>query len=252
MKVKVEKDQKAAARFTQAIGQLRRLSGKDFETVIKHELGAMLNSAVKSTKKATVKSIDASHAKQPGVSYSLNYQGPTSRTGKTYSNAERSRLIAAAGRRRAKAKRQRLVYYLSGSNRPKRYPDYLWSQIGELRRKSLENTKKARGLAASMFVKIGAGLGIPVKAPAYLSTAAHHKKGDMKELLELHQKGSGKTYEIGFINRLTHMNKWSGASFAFRKALNARANFMSKAVKLEAEKKIKSVLDRYPGLAKVS
>jgi hypothetical protein len=252
VKVKLERDQKAAARFTSAIQQLQRISGRDFETVIKHELGAMLSSAVKSTKKATVNSIQASHAKQPGASYDLQYQGPTSRTGKVYTPQERSRLSQAAAARRAKGKRGRLVYYLGGSNKPKQYPDWLWSRIAEFRRTSLENKKKARGLAASMFVKIGAGLGIPVKAPAYLQTAAHHKKGDMTNLLELHQKGSGNTYEIGFINRLTHMNRWAGASLAFRKALNARANYMSRAVKLEAEKKIKRVLDRYPGLAKVS
>ena len=252
MKVKLEPDQKAAARFTSAIQELQRISGRDFETVIKHELGAMLSSAVKSTKKATVKSIQASHDKQPGASYSLQYQGPTTRTGKIYSPQERTRLSQRAEARRAKGKRGRLIYYFGGSQQPKRYPDWLWSQVAQFRSRSLENKKKARGLAASMFVKIGEGLGIPVKAPAYLKTAAHHKSGDMTNLLELHQKGSGNTYEIGFINRLTHMNRWAGASLAFRKALNARANFMSRAVKLEAEKKIKRVLDRYPGLAKVS
>ena len=252
MKVKLEKDQKAAARFHKAIGDLRKISGQTFETVIKHEVGAMLTAAVRSTKKATVKSIQANHEKQPGASYDIPYQGPTSRTGKTYTPQERTRLANTAAQRRAKGKRGRLLYYLSGSRQPKRYPDWLWQQIVQYRRRSLENKKKARGLAASMFVKIGAGLGVDVKAPNYLRTAAHHKKGDMTNLLELHQKGSGNTYEIGFINRLTHMNKWSGASMAFRKALNARANYMARAIKLEADKKIKRVLDRYPGLAKAS
>lgn len=252
MKVKLEKDQKAAMRFHKAIGDLRKISGQTFETVIKHELGAMLTSAVRGTKKATVKSIQASHDKQPGAAYDINYRGPTSRTGKTYTPQERTRLASQAAERRAKGKRGRLLYYLGGSRQPKRYPDWLWQQIAEYRRRSLENKKKARGLAASMFVKIGAGLGVEVKAPGYLRTAAHHKRGDMTDLLELHQKGSGNTYEIGFVNKLTHMNKWAGASRAFRNALNARANYMSRAIKLEAEKKIKRVLDRYPGLAKTS
>lgn len=235
-----------------AVGQLGRISGRDFEAVIKHELGAMLTSAVRGTKKATVKSITANHEKQPGASYDIAYQGPTSRTGKTYTAAERARLAKKAADRRATGKHGRLLYYLGSSRQPKRYPDWLWKQIQEYRRKSLTNKKQARGLAASMFVKIGVGLGVDVKAPAYLKNAKHHKNGDMTNLLQLHKKGSGDKYEIGFINNLTHMNKWAGAGFAFRKALSARANYMSQAFKLEAKKKIKSVMDRYPGLAKVS
>lgn len=235
-----------------AVGDLRRISGKDFETVIKHELGAMLTSAVRGTKKATVKSITANHEKQPGASYDISYQGPTSSTGKTYTQQERDRLSARAAERRAKGNRGRLLYYLGASRQPKRYPDWLWKQIQQIRRTSLANKKKARGLAASMFVKIGAGLGVPVNAPGYLKTAAHHKKGDMTNLLQLHSRGIGDKYEIGFVNNLTHMNKWAGASLAFRKALNARANYMSRALKLENQKKIKSVMERYPGLAKVS
>lgn len=252
MEVTVQRDEKAARRFMSAVGDLRRISGKDFETVIKHELGAMLSSAARSTKKATVKSITANHNNQPGASYDINYQGPTSRTGKTYSQAERTRLSAKAAERRATGNRGRLLYYLGSSRQPKRYPDWLWKQIEEIRRNSLAKKKKARGLAASMFVKIGSGLGVQVKAPGYLKTAAHHKKGDMTNLLQLRSKGSGDKYEIGFINNLTHMNKWAGASLAFRKALNARANYMSRALKLENQKKIKSLMERYPGLAKVS
>lgn len=252
MDVTVQRDEKAARRFVSAIGDLRRISGKDFEAVIKHELGAMLASAVRGTKKATVKSITANHENQPVASYDIPYQGPTSTTGKTYTQAERSRLAARAADRRAKGNRGRLLYYLGASRQPKRYPDWLWKQIEQIRRTSLANKKKARGLAASMFVKIGSGLGIDVKAPGYLKTAAHHKKGDMTNLLQLHKKGSGDKFEIGFTNNLTHMNKWAGASLAFRKALNARANYMSQALKLENKKKIKSVMERYPGLAKVS
>jgi hypothetical protein len=252
VQVKVTPDEKAARRFHSAIQDLRKLSGKDFETVMKAELSAMLASAVRSTKKATQKSIQANHDKRPGAQYAFNYAGPESRSGKTYSAADVARAQTRAAQRRAKGKNGRLVYYFVRANEPKAYPSWLWRQIQEQRAKSLVNKQKARGLAASMFVKIGEGLGIPVKAPAYLRTAANHRKGEMRELLQLRSKGSGDKYEVGFTNNLTHMNKWAKADTAFRKAMNARANYFSRAVKLAAEGKIKKTLDRYPGIARLS
>jgi len=252
VQVKVTPDQKAAQRFHAAMRDIRRISGKDFETVIKSELGAMLKSAVRGTKKATDKSIFNNWQKQPGSQYSFNYSGPETRTGKTYSEAETARLQQRAAQRRASGKNGRLVYYFSGSKQTKLYPNSLWGQIQEQRRASLMNRRKARGLAASMFVKIGDKLGIPVDAPGYVRSAAHHKKGPMAELIDVHSKGSGDKYEVGFVNNLTYMNRWAQAGTAFRKAMNARANYFSKAVKLQAAGTIKRVLDRYPGLATMS
>lgn len=231
---------------------IMRISGKDFETVMKHELGAALTSAVRNTKKATEKTIQTNHEKRPGAQYAFNYAGPESRSGKTYSAADVARAKTRAGQRRAAGKNGKLVYYFGRSNKPKAYPSWLWRQIQEQRAKSLQNKLKARGLAASMFVKIGEGLGIPVKAPKYLSNAAHHKKGEMRELIEVISKGSGASYEVGFVNNLGYLNRWAQAGTAFRKALNARANYFSRAVKLQASGKVKKTLDRYPGLAQVS
>lgn len=231
---------------------IMRISGKDFETVMKHELGAMLKSAVRNTKKSTVKTITDSHQKRPGAQYAFEYAGPESRSGKQYSAADIARARMRASERRARGKNGRLVYYFPKSNQAKAYPAWLWRQIQEQRAKSLQNKLKARGLAASMFVKIGEGLGIPVEAPAYLRKAAHHKKGEMREYIEVSSKGTGNKYEVAFVNNLTHLNRWAQAGTAFRKALNARANFFSRAVKLEAAGKIKKVLERYPGLASMS
>jgi hypothetical protein len=252
MQAKVAPDEKAARRFQSAMRDVMRISGKDFETVIKHELGAALTSAVRMTKKATAKTIQNNHEKRPGSRYSFDYSGPESRTGKQYTPGEIARLRQRAAQRRAAGKGGKLVYYFSRSNQPKAYPAWLWRQIQEQRDKSLQKKQKARGLAASMFVKIGEQLGIPVKAPAYLRNAAHHKKGEMRELIEVTSRGEGNKYEIGFVNNLTKINRWAQAGAAFRKALNARANFFGRAVKLEASGKIKKTLDRYPGLASVS
>jgi hypothetical protein len=252
VQVKVDPDQKAAQRFHTALRELQRISGKDFETVMKAELGAMLTSAVRNTKKATAKSITNNHEKQPGARYNFNYAGPESRSGKQYSAADIARAQRRAAERRSKGKNGKLVYYFPKSNDPKAYPSWLWRQIQAARAKRLPQKIQARGLAASMFVKIGQALGIEVKAPAYLRKAAHHKKGDMTELIQVVSKGSGNSYEVGFVNSLTHLNKWAQAGTAFRKALNARANYFSRAVKLAASGKIKKTLDRYPGLASQS
>jgi len=252
VQVKISPDQKAARRFHSALTDLRKISGKDFETVIKHELGAALSSAVRGTKTATVKSIENNHNKRPGAKYSFDYSGPESRSGKQYTPAQVARLKQRAAQRRSKAKNGKLVYYFSASSKPKAYPAWLWRQMQEQRGKSFERKKKARGLAASMFVKIGEALNIPVKAPAYLKKAAHHSKGEMRELIQVMSKGSGSTYEVGFVNNLTHLNRWAQAGTAFRRALNARANFLSKSIKLTASKQIKNVMARYPGLGSVS
>jgi hypothetical protein len=252
VQVKISPDEKAARRFHSALTDLRKISGKDFETVIKHELGAALSSAVRGTKKATAKTIEANHNKRPGARYSFDYSGPESRSGKQYTPGQIARLKQRAAERRSKAKNGKLVYYFSGSNTPKAYPAWLWRQMQEQRAKSLDRKKQARGLAASMFVKIGDALNIPVKAPGYLKKAAHHKKGDMRDLIQVMSKGSGSTYEVGFVNNLTQLNRWAQAGTAFRKALNARANFLSKSIKLAASKQIKNTMTRYPGLGSVS
>lgn len=229
--------------------EIRRISGRDFETVIKHELGAMLTSAVKGTKKATEGSIKKNWDKQPGSQYGFDYAGPESRTGRTYTSADNARANRRAAERRASGKNGKLVYYFSASNQSKVYPTWLWRQIQEQRRRSLTNRTQARGLAASMFVRIGDRLGISVKAPGYVKNAKHHKRGNMSEYVDVLSKGSGDKYEVGFVNNLTHLNRWSQAGTAFRRALNARANYFSASVKLKAAGTIKKVLDRYPGLA---
>lgn len=247
MKVKITPDQKAAQRFHSALADLRRISGKDFETVMKAELGAALSGAVRITIKATKASIRRNEDRRTAAVYNFNYAGPESRTGKNYSASEIARLQRRAAERRGKMYKGNMLYYLKGQV----YPAWLWNKIQEQRRKTLDNKLKARGLAASMFVKIGEALQIEVKAPKWLRQAAHHKKGEMRELIEVVSKGSGANYEVGFVNNLTYMNRWAQAGTAFRKALNARANFFSRSMKLAASRKIKKVLDRYPGLAKV-
>ena len=126
MQAKVAPDEKAARRFQSAMRDVMRISGKDFETVIKHELGAALTSAVKMTKKATVKTIQNNHEKRPGARYSLDYSGPESRTGKQYTPEEVARLRQRAAERRSAGKGGKLVYYFSRSTQPKASPAWLW------------------------------------------------------------------------------------------------------------------------------
>jgi hypothetical protein len=252
MQVKVAPDEKAVRQFHDALRGIGRISGKDFETVIKQEMSAVLTGAAKHTKKARVGTIRKNWKNQPGSQYAFDYQGPKSRKGKKYTAGEISRLTQRAAERRARGNNGKLVYYFPGSTQPKSYPSWLWSQIKERRKQTLENRLKARGLAASMFVRIGERLGIRVEAADYVKNARHHKRGQMPEFVHVRTKGSGDSYELGFVNSLTNLNRWTQAGNAFRKALNARANYFKAAVKLEASKKIKKVMDRYPGLGSMS
>lgn len=249
-------------RFHSAMTQLQRISGRDFETVIKNEIGSVLTQTIRNMKKASVARIEKNHRGQPGAHYGIEYVGPVSRTGKKYTPQEIKRAKLRAAEARSRGKNGRALYYLSGSKKPHRYPDWLWQQIKQRRDLALPKKKQARGLAARMWVHIADQLQIPIQAPGYVRNAKHYKKGDMAQAVITRQHGKGKEYHLGFINSLTHTNRWAGkqakgkspqsVGFTFRDQLNKRANYFSQAMKLKAKGTVKSVLDRYPGLARVS
>lgn len=250
MPAQVSADQAAMQRFSDAVRQLGKMSGKNFEAVIRHELGAILTSAVRNTKKATVKSIRENARRRPGmVLDSDEYQGPQSRTGKQYTPSQRQRLIDRAAKRRADSP---LIYYLPGSRQPKRYPDWVWTQIQQKRERQLKERLGARGLAAKMWLHISDQLRLNVQAPAYIRKARNAKQGDLKEMVSTAQGGRGAEYSVGFVNSLTKTNPHARAGLAFRRALNARANYFRKSVQLAAKGVIGSVFERYPNLGRFS
>jgi len=242
-------DVRALRRFSDAVQELAKISGKNFEAVVRHELAAVLNGAVRGTKKATPKSIRASVAKQPGIVVFSEYQGPESRTGKTYSARERERLALRASERRGSGG---LVYYLPGSRQPKRYPNWIWKQIEEKQKTKLNERLGARGLAAKMWLHIGDQLRMKIAAPAYVRNAKSAKGGDLKQLAQVFESGKGAEYSMGFVNALTKTNPFARAGMAFRNALNARANYFKKAMELKSQGVIKKVFDRYPNLGSLS
>lgn len=249
-------------RFHEAVRGLQKMSGKDFETVIKSELGTVFSQTVRNMKKATVASIERNHHGQPGAHYGIEYAGPVSRTGKQYTPKQIERAKRRAADARARGKNGRALYYLAGSNNPNRYPDWLWRQIQQFRARALPKKKMARGLAARMWVHIADQLRIPIQAPSYVRNAQHYKKGAMPQAVMTHESGAAKEYRLGFINALTHTNRFAGhaakgkkpssVGFTFRNALNKRANYFSQAMKLKAKGIIQNTLARYPGLARVS
>lgn len=240
-------------RFSEAVQQLGKMSGRNFEAVIRHELGAILTATVRNTKKASAQTIRENARKQHGVKlYDEPYEGPQSYAGKKYSQNERARLIQRANERRGKSNDGGLVYYLPASREPKRYPNWLWKKIQEKRARQLSYRLGARGLAAKMWLHISDQLRLNVQAPAYVRAAKHHKRGDLKEMVATTEGGTGPHYEVGFVNALTKTNPYARAGLAFRTALNARANYFAKSVQLAAKGVIASVFDRYPNLGRYS
>ena len=159
MPAQVTADQQAMQRFSQAVQQLGSMSGRHFEAVMRHELGAILTSAVRGTKKASVKTIRENARKRPGMVLDTeDYRGPESYTGKTYSESARQRLIRRANERRT---RSPLIYYLPGSKQPKFYPNWVWREMQEKRERQLPELGLAqsdrrlgvfdRGLIAGQF-----------------------------------------------------------------------------------------------------
>jgi len=132
-----------------------------------------------------------------------------------------------------------------------KYPDSIWSSIKEARNRSIARRKKARGLAASAWVRVAERLRIPVQAAGYIKGA---KSGriDVGSMVMVSESGSGSKYQIGFIQALTKMNVALDLGAVFNRALTDRANYFSRSMKLLAKGKVKSLLDRYPGIGRVS
>jgi hypothetical protein len=245
MEVKVTPDEKAFRRFSSAMQQLQKISGQDFKTVVRSEMSAILSAAVRGTPKASVQNITDHHLKQKATVMWWPYPGPTSRTGKAYTPKELARAQKRAGK--ARTSNGAALYILEN-----RFPDQLWMKIQAKRAKRLKDKLGARGLAASMWVRIADQLQLEIKTPAYVRKAKHAKAGTLEEKVTVWQSGEGNKYRIGFENALTKLNQYNKLGAMFRRVLNGRAKFFEKSVELAALKKTKSVLDRYPGLAKVS
>jgi hypothetical protein len=207
---------KAISRFHAAVRELGRISGKDFEAVMKAEMAALLTTAQKNTIKASVKKIEA--------------------------HEENRKAITMDGK----------VYFLPASGIRRKYPDAVWREIERRKMQRITRRKNARGLASRMWLHIANNLGVTIKGvPAYVRKAMSGRE-DMEKATFAYASGVGNKYRIGFINALTDSNIGAMAGQAFNVALTMRANFFSQAVKLAAKGKIRSVLARYPGLARVS
>jgi len=139
------------------------------------------------------------------------------------------------------------IYILSN-----RYSDTLWKRIRDSQKRKLNARKGARGLAAKMWVHIGNQLGIQVNAPGYVAQAKTGRGDDMSRAISVQESGRGQSYSVGFINSLTGSNIGGKAGAAFNRALSGRANYFSQSMKLAAKGVIRGVLDRYPGLGRVS
>jgi hypothetical protein len=224
VQVKLTPDEKAMRRFHDTVRQLQKLSGEDFKTVIRSETAAVITAAIRGTKKAAVAKIKADHQAREFVRYNIPYAGKTQRKA-TATNA----------------------YDLRHD-----YPEWLWSEIKARRERSLKRKLRARGLAASAWVAIADRLGLEVKAPAYVRAAVGRGGRPAADFVHTNEAGEGKQYSLGFLNQLSKLNSVLGLGYVFRRALNARANYFSRSIKLAADKKIRSALDRYPGTGRLS
>ena len=253
--IKLEPDERAMANFHRTVRELQKVSGKDFQTTMRAELGAVLNGTIRRTKKATPATIEKNIRNQKAVLLNRPYTGPSNKSGGRYifrSAEENARLHQAAAKRAGKSKfgGAKILYYMPTSQHVRRYPDSVWAEIQSKQDKKFASRVESRGLAARMFVEIAKRLRIPVKAAAYIRKA---KGGDnMHSMVKTYESGTGRKYSVGFVNSLTHANVGAKAGYAFRLSLNARATYWKKAMQLAAKGKIKKALDRYPGLGKVS
>jgi hypothetical protein len=212
------------ANFNRAIRAMTALSGVDFETIVKAEVGSVLSATITNTKKATKASIDKSLQKWAFIQESSPAKHPQSNLS------------------------QGTAYLLMGGSRgAHRYPDYIWAWIQmnqEQRKKELVRrigTAKKSWYLLAQRLKIN----LPKSVPGYVQKATVNGK-ELTGEVESTRKVTGS--QVGFLIRnFTRAAISGGGRSALLKAINGRTGYFHRNLRSGAFKKVSTIAKKYPG-----
>jgi hypothetical protein len=198
--------------LTNALRQLSRLTGVSFKKVVQFETGKILESAVKKTRAAEVKLIEANVRNTPAR---------TLRNGKTY-----------------------LMPNSKYTSKGWKLPDPIWALLQKQIKDGITKRKKSRGLSKKGWKQAAEKLGISIVAPSYVSKSTT-TKGDYPANTTGREEKSGSRFSISLTNERTY----DPLIFrAIRSAMASRLAYFNRNMKNEVFKQSATIATRYPGL----
>jgi hypothetical protein len=240
--------------FSAACRDLMKITGQQFETVLRHEVGKVLEITIDRTKKATPQKVMRNFFNQKMTMAKIPYGGPETR-----SNDSKTieRLALQAGQRRGYG--DALKYALSpfvggkhktgGAGRHK-HPNWLWNELRQRRAKSLKDKISRAGVSAKHWLQIANILGIPVRAPSQVRNAQNKKPFAVKASTNGTLRGMNFVIQGQNFGRLSVVE--AGGDKALRSAIRSRVTFFNSAMKKNAKSKVNIISRRYPDLMKAA
>jgi len=207
------------ANFNRAIREMSALSGVDFETIVKAEVGSVLSATITNTKKATKESIMKS---SKDFIWIRNEGGTWNRKGKTYHGGT--------------------FYPLKWH-----YKDDLWNFIVTSKDARIKELIKRIGTAKKSWYLLAQRLKItlPKSVPGYVQKATVNGK-ELTGEVDSTRKVNGS--QVGFLIRnFTRAAISGGGRAALLKAINGRTGYFYRNLRSGAFKKVSIIAKKYPG-----
>lgn len=232
--------------FTFCVNELALVSGKDFQTVLEHEVARILELAIGRTKKSDPGKVLAYMNKQKMTRQDIDYRGPQSTTGRTISPSEQARLRLRANQRRGN-ERGGLLYSLPAGYQH-RHPQWLWNELKRRRQERTKERLEKIGLAAKHWLEIARVLGLPINAPGEVARA----KNSYKMAVKAHKGGKGKEFVIEGGNFSKLSTRHARGHQALASAVRSRVTSFNAAMKQRGKGKVDAVTKKYPQLLKAA
>lgn len=199
-------------RFNRCLADMQKALGNThtMQQVVDHEVGRIVNQAIKKTKKATIRSIKRSdEARAPWRTYDLG-------NGMKKYNLEN------------------------------RYPNAVWGKIQSRMRESLNRKYNARELARRVWVEVLNKLGQKVEATGQAQKAQSKNFVAASAAGVKRTNGTG-NYAVEIENSFGK-NRWVGAAQALFGAIAGRRKFFLQNVAKGVFNDLKTVAAKYPGM----
>lgn len=231
--------------FTFCVNELALVSGKDFQSVLEHEVARILELAIGRTKKSDPGKVLAYMNKQKMTRQNIDYRGPQSTKGRGIPPNEQTRLRQRAGERRS---RERGLLYSLPAGPQHRHPDWLWQELKRRRQERTKERLERIGLAAKHWLEIARVLGLPINAPGEVSRA----KNTYKMAVRAHKGGKGKEFVIEGGNFSKLSTRHARGHQALASAVRSRVTTFNAAMKQRGKGKVDAVTSKYPQLLRAA
>jgi hypothetical protein len=240
--------------FSAACRDLMKITGQQFETVLRHEVGKVLEITIDRTKKATPQKVMRNFFNQKMTMAKIPYGGPETRSNDPKT---RERLALQAGQRRGYggALKYALPPFVGGKHKTggagrHKHPNWLWNELRQRRAKSLKDKISRAGVSAKHWLQIANILGIPVNAPSQVRNAQNKKPFAVKASTNGTLRGMNFVIQGQNFGRIS-VNE-AGGDKALRSAIRSRVTFFNSALKKDAKSKVNIISRRYPDLMKAA